>query len=107
MNDISINKSEAVVNYLDFLDRSRRTNGKTRYQIHEKLMSKDIGIMYGVTESEFIQLEEMLKEDTSVYPTPKEIENGAEDTYTLEKKNFTREQLYGDNTKAFGVICNC
>ena len=107
MNDISINKSEAVVNYLEFLDRSRRNNGKTRYQIHEKLLSKGIGEMYGVTESEFAQLEVMLKEDTSVYPTPEEIANGAEDTYTLEKKNFTRAQLYGDSTKAFGVVCDC
>ena len=107
MNDISTNKSEAVINYLEFLDRSRRTNGKTRYEIHEKLMSKDIGYSYGVTEDEMQQLEIMLKEDTSVYSTPDEIEAGADDTYTLEKKNFTREQLYGNSTKAFGVVCDC
>ena len=53
------------------------------------------------------QLEIMLKEDTSVYSTPDEIEAGADDTYTLEKKNFTREQLYGDSTKAFGIVCDC
>lgn len=75
MNDISINKSEAVVDYLEFLDRSRRTNGKTRYQIHEKIMSKGIGEMYGITEAEFAQLEVLLKDDTSVYPTPEEIDN--------------------------------
>ena len=93
MKDISTNQSEAVKEYLDFLDRSRRTTKETRLQIHEKLMSKDVADTYGETEEEMKQLDVFLKQDTSVYPTPEEIENGAEDTYTLEHTKFKKKEV--------------
>lgn len=93
MKDISTNQSEAVKEYLDFLDRTRRTNGQTRFQIHEKVMAKNVADSYGVTEEEMKQLDVFLKQDTSIYPTPEELENGAEDTYTLEKTNFKKKEV--------------
>lgn len=100
-NEESVRKNKKG-DYLDYLDKTRRNNGKTRLEVHEALMSKLTAQMYGLTDKEIQELEAELKQDTSRYPTPAEIENGAEDIYTKEKFKYATKkeviQVVDENT---------
>lgn len=66
-------KEDKVNEYIEYLDRSRRTNGKRRIDIHETKISKEYARYCKLTEDEIDQLTERFKNETDVFLLPSEI----------------------------------
>lgn len=57
------NRETKVQDYLGYIDRSRRTSGETRYEVHQKELTKETGRCYGLTNKELEEIGEQLKKE--------------------------------------------
>lgn len=55
------NRENKVQDYLDYIDRTRRTTGETRYDVHQKALTRETGRCYGLTNKELADIGELLK----------------------------------------------
>ena len=53
--------------YIEYIDRTRRTNSMTRGEVHKLLLTRDVGLMYGLTEKDLHDIgEEFKREEQNV-----------------------------------------
>lgn len=52
-----------IKDYIDYLDRTRRTTGKSRYETHQLALSKETAKYYTLTEKEISMLNDIFKNE--------------------------------------------
>lgn len=67
-------RKNKIEDYKEYLDRTRRTNGKTRFDTHQTMMARNTARYYGLSEKEILSLDEEFKKDNHTFLTPSELE---------------------------------
>jgi len=52
-----------IQDYTDYLDRNRRTTGKSRYETHQIALSRETAKSYGLSDKEINMLDEIYKKE--------------------------------------------
>lgn len=58
-------RKNKMKDYVDYLDRNRRTTGKTRFETHQIKLSQETAKYYGLTDKEINEIGEILKNEQS------------------------------------------
>lgn len=56
-------RKDKIKDYIDYLDRTRRTTGKSRYETHQLALSKETAKYYTLTEKEISMLDDIFKNE--------------------------------------------
>lgn len=56
-------RQNKIQDYTDYLDKSRRTNGKSRYEVHQIALSRETARSYGLSEKEIVVLDAVYKKE--------------------------------------------
>ena len=52
--ELEIDKNrDAIKDYIAYIDRTRRTTGQSRYEIHQLMMTRNTGLYYGLSDKDF------------------------------------------------------
>ena len=56
-------RKNKIQDYTDYLDKSRRTTGQSRYEVHQSALSRETAKSYGLSEKEINMLDEVYKKE--------------------------------------------
>ena len=65
-------RENKVNDYIEYLDRTRRTNHLTRFDLHRHELSRLIALYYGITEKEYEELGKEFEKDQTSIPFERE-----------------------------------
>lgn len=64
-------REDKIKDYIEYIDRSRRTNGKRRIEIHNLLLTREVAKSYKLTEKQINDLTIQFENEFDTFPLPK------------------------------------
>lgn len=65
-------RENKINEYIEYLDRTRRTNHLTRFDLHKHELSHLTAVYYGITEKEYEELGKEFEKDQTSIPFERE-----------------------------------
>lgn len=56
-------RQNKIQDYTDYLDRTRRTSGQSRYEVHQIALSRETAKYYGLSDKEINMLDVVYKKE--------------------------------------------